>query len=422
MLKRVILSAVLGLIATQSDGLALTIKPGTTWPDPHIPVCWENPQREHRQERDLIRKAIARTWERESALNFTGWSACQEDSRGIRIALENAYPQTKGRGREIDGISGGVVLPALWTLAALSVNLKAPVHEFGHALGFGHEYARDDVQDPYRCNRSGKAGMLYTEFHDALTPFDPDTIMVACLATATRQFSTGVPHLSAGDIFGLVRTYGSHPDNVLDLDEPGDRFGAALAAGDLDGDGMPDLAVGAPGEDEGAGAVYLFRGHKRSGFRPWKKLTAEMSGAEGASGFGTRLAIRPGAGEDAPAVLAITAQRDGSDITVGVAAERRNRIKPVSDVAPLGAASDLFRRETSVIDLPGFPGLEAETERTVLWLDLNADGTHEQVIGVPGADAGAAGTGAVIVLRGHTAPQPSSASIVEPWYWFSQAY
>jgi hypothetical protein len=36
--------------------------------------------------------------------------------------------------------------------------------------------------------------------------------------------------------------------------EAGDQFGAALAAGDIDNDGADDLAVGAPGEDAGAGA------------------------------------------------------------------------------------------------------------------------------------------------------------------------
>ncbi len=39
-----------------------------------------------------------------------------------------------------------------------------------------------------------------------------------------------------------------------------DRFGAALAAGDFDLDGYDDLAVGAPGEDGGSGAVFVVRG------------------------------------------------------------------------------------------------------------------------------------------------------------------
>ena len=44
----------------------------------------------------------------------------------------------------------------------------------------------------------------------------------------------------------------------------GDHFGAALAAGDIDGDGFTDLVVGAPDEDLGtaidAGKVHVFRG------------------------------------------------------------------------------------------------------------------------------------------------------------------
>ncbi len=50
---------------------------------------------------------------------------------------------------------------------------------------------------------------------------------------------------------------------LLDGEAHGDDFGAALASLDLDGDGVPELLVGAPGEDSlanSAGATYLFQG------------------------------------------------------------------------------------------------------------------------------------------------------------------
>ena len=45
--------------------------------------------------------------------------------------------------------------------------------------------------------------------------------------------------------------------------ESGARFGAAVAnVGDVDGDGREDFAVAAPFEEQGGGAVYIFRGHE----------------------------------------------------------------------------------------------------------------------------------------------------------------
>jgi len=57
---------------------------------------------------------------------------------------------------------------------------------------------------------------------------------------------------------------GLDPSGPVSLDGPaaeGARFGAAMApAGDLDGDGLVDVAVGAPGADDEADAVYVFAG------------------------------------------------------------------------------------------------------------------------------------------------------------------
>ncbi|KAG5195262.1 hypothetical protein R6Z07F_018825 [Ovis aries] len=60
-------------------------------------------------------------------------------------------------------------------------------------------------------------------------------------------------------------------DAVLqgELGHPWGRFGAALTAlGDVNGDRLADVAVGAPGEQENRGAVYLFHGTSELGISP----------------------------------------------------------------------------------------------------------------------------------------------------------
>lgn len=50
---------------------------------------------------------------------------------------------------------------------------------------------------------------------------------------------------------------------------PWGRFGAALTVlGDVNGDSLADVAVGAPGEEENRGAVYIFHGASRQDVTP----------------------------------------------------------------------------------------------------------------------------------------------------------
>jgi D-alanyl-D-alanine carboxypeptidase len=118
--------------------------------------------------------------------------------------------------------------------------LPQPTVHFGHALAVG-DFDNDTYDDlavgaPYLDhNGATDAGRIYV-FYGSATGLEQNY-----------------------DIF-------DHTDfGVLESPENGDLFGWALAAGDFDGDLDDDLAVGAIGEDNESGAVYVLYGSVASG-------------------------------------------------------------------------------------------------------------------------------------------------------------
>ncbi|MGP3975493.1 FG-GAP and VCBS repeat-containing protein [Streptomyces sp. 8N114] len=90
---------------------------------------------------------------------------------------------------------------------------------------------------------------------------------------------------------------------VPGTNEEGDEFGKALTAGDVNGDGYADIAVGVPGEDVGSGAggkdtgavVQLLGGKNGltgTGAKNWDQGSAGVPGAvEAKDAFGSALAM-----------------------------------------------------------------------------------------------------------------------------------
>jgi len=88
------------------------------------------------------------------------------------------------------------------------------------------------------------------------------------VVTGTSDTDAGAVQIFYGTSTGLTaarnQIFTQRSPGILDVTEAGDKFGSALAAGDFNGDGQSDLAVGVPLENVGnisdAGAVAVIYG------------------------------------------------------------------------------------------------------------------------------------------------------------------
>jgi FG-GAP repeat len=197
-------------------------------------------------------------------------------------------------------------------------------------------------------------------------------------------------------------------DVILDQDdaavpgvaEDGDAFGYAVGAGDVTGDAVDDLVVGAPGEN-GSGLVTLLPGSATgvgvTAGTGWSQSTPGVPGAsETDDSFGETVTLGDITGDGAPDVLigapgenvgrgAVTILlSDGTTHVVGVAGAQAVSQSTVG-VDGVAAVADTF----------GF---------AIAVADLDSDSYGDVAIGTPGDDIGAiVGAGSVTVLRGSAA-------------------
>ena len=185
----------------------------------------------------------------------------------------------------------------------------------------------------------------------------------------------------------------------------GDRFGAAIVAGNFNGDGFGDLAMGAPGENVGAvgdaGAVSVLYGS-----------------ADGLTGSGAQLFTQdsPDVGSSAEpgdrfgaALAAADFNGDGfADLAVGVPGEVGN-VRAGAVTVLYGAAaglsgigSQLFTQNSP--DVPGTSEAGDRFGQALAAADFHPNGFAELAVGAPGEDVSAVvDAGAVTLLGGQAA-------------------
>jgi len=160
-----------------------------------LTVCFENPDTTNRA---FIRTTVDNAWPAVANIQFYGWGDCGTGTAAIRIG------DSTDRGRAIVGqpianVRDGMLLPRLYP--NLNHLAYTAVHEFGHALGFGHEQDRADIPDSCTMTLTDDAiGQGEVDLDLSNTP-DPNSVMNYC--------ASNPPTLSAADIDGVQRMYGS---------------------------------------------------------------------------------------------------------------------------------------------------------------------------------------------------------------------
>ncbi len=302
-----------------------------------------------------------------------GYSLASGDFNGdgfVDLAAGSPFEDVEGEGDD-----AGVVLIVYGTQNGLDgkvdvlnqANANADIEandRFGEVLAVGD------------FNNDGFDDLAVGSPHEDLPGEGDDAGFVAVFFGSNN----GLVKDNQGDPRPLRLTEGFAPSGDPEGD---DRFGAALAVGNFDGDDYDDLAVGIPGEDDNgndSGSFIIFSG-RSVGFGTGLGPINEGSGRKGDDRFATSLTAGDfdGNGQD--------------ELVIGVPGKDLDGNNDAGKVLIAGFLDESFDIDPAAIvqldelDFNSFLNGGDDFGWALTTGDFNADGTDDLVIGVPGHES-----------------------------------